>query len=52
MTNVLGFDPVVRNSDEDETYFNNHPEVKAMPVYPEAGSVKVIDDTIVIKFED
>ncbi len=52
MTNVLGFDPIVRNSDEDEIYFLNHPEVKAMPKYPEAGSIKVIDDTIVIRFED
>ena len=52
MTKVIGFDPVVRNSDEDENYFYNHPEVKAMPVYPDAGSIKVIDDTIVIKFEE
>lgn len=52
MTKVLGYDPVVRNSDEDEEYFCNNPEVKNMPKYPAAGSVKVIDDTIVIKFQD
>ncbi len=52
MTNILGFSPIVRNSDEDEAYFCAHPEVKAMPVYPDSGSIKVIDDTIVIKFED
>lgn len=52
MTKVLGYDPVVRNSDEDEEYFCNNPEVIAMPKYPAAGSVKVIDDTIVIKFQD
>ncbi len=52
MTRVIGFDPPVRNSDEDEKYFCSHPEVIAMPVYPEAGSVRVIDDTVVIKFQD
>ncbi len=52
MTRVIGFDPPVRNSDEDEEYFYNHPEVAAMPEYPDEGSVKVIDDTIVIKFQD
>ncbi|MBQ7481556.1 MAG: glucosyltransferase domain-containing protein [Lachnospiraceae bacterium] len=52
MTNVLGFNPIIRNSDEDEEYFCNNPEVTAMPVYPDAGSIKVIDDTIVIKFEE
>ena len=52
MTRVLGFDPPVRNSDEDEEYFYHHPEVAAMPEYPDDGSVKVIDDTVVIKFQD
>ncbi|MCR4654869.1 MAG: glucosyltransferase domain-containing protein [Lachnospiraceae bacterium] len=52
MTRVIGFDPVVRNSDEDEEYFYNHPEVAAMPKYPDDGSIKVIDDTIVVKFQD
>ena len=51
MTKVIGYDPPVRNSDEDEAYFLNHPEVKEMPVYPDAGSIRVIDDTIVIRFE-
>lgn len=52
MTKVLGFNPTVRNSDEDENYFYNHPEVTGMPVYPDAGSIRVIDDTIVVKFQD
>ena len=52
MTRVIGFDPVVRNSEEDEQYFYHHPEVTAMPEYPDAGSIKVIDDTIVVKFQD
>ena len=52
MTKVLGFDPLIRNSDEDENYFYNHPEVADMPIYPAAGSIRVIDDTIVVKFQD
>lgn len=52
MTKVLGFNPAVRNSDEDEEYFYNHPEVTAMPEYPDAGSIRIIDDTIVVKFQN
>lgn len=52
MTRVVGFDPVVRDSDEDEEYFYNLDEVKSMPIYPDTGSIKIIDDTIVIKFQD
>lgn len=51
MTKVIGFNPEVRWSDEDEEYFRNLPEVKAMPVYPDDGSIKIIDDTVVVKFE-
>lgn len=51
MTRVIGFDPILRDSDEDEEYFLNLDEVKAMPIYPDAGAIKVIDGTIVIKFE-
>ena len=28
----------------------NRPEVEAMPHYPEEGSIKVIDDIVVVKF--
>lgn len=52
MTRVIGFDPKLRDSDEDEKYFNNLDEVKAMPIYPDSDSIKVIDDTIVVKFQD
>ena len=27
-------------------------EVQAMPVYPNAGSIRVIGDTVVVKFQD
>lgn len=52
MTRVLGFDPVVKDSDEDEASLVANEEVKSMPNYPADGSIKVIDDTIVIKFQD
>jgi len=52
MTRVLGFDPTLRNSDEEEQYFMTNEEVKEMPCYPADGSIKIVDDTIVIKFED
>ncbi|MDO4189579.1 MAG: hypothetical protein Q4D29_11380, partial [Lachnospiraceae bacterium] len=52
MTRVLGFDPLVRDSDEDEEFFKTNPEVMEMPCYPADGSIKIIDGTVVIKFED
>lgn len=52
MTRVLGFDPEMRNSDEDEAYFSELPEVQNMPNYPDSGAIKIIDDTVVIKFQD
>ena len=52
MTRVLGYDPVNRNSDEDEEYFRGLDEVVNMPCYPSSGSIKIIDDTIVIKFQE
>ena len=33
-----------------ESYFRDDPEVQAMPRYPDDGSIKVIRDTVVIKF--
>ena len=50
MTRVIGFDPLILNSDEEEEYFGNHAEVKEMPSYPNDGSIRIIDDTVVIKF--
>lgn len=52
MTRVLGYDPVIRDSDDDEEYFRNLDEVKEMPCYPNAGSIRIIDETIVIKFQE
>lgn len=52
MTRVLGYDPEVRDSDEDEEYFRGLEEVKSMPCYPSSGAIKIIDDTIVIKFQE
>ena len=52
MTRVLGYDPVNRNSDEEEEYFRGLDEVVDMPCYPSSGSIKIIDDTIVIKFQE
>ena len=52
MTRVLGYDPTLRNSDEEEKYFRGLDEVKDMPCYPSSGSIKIIDDTIVIKFQE
>ena len=52
MTRVLGYDPVNRNSDEEEEYFRGLDEVVNMPCYPSTGSIKIIDDTIVIKFQE
>lgn len=52
MTRVLGYDPMVRDSDEDEKYFRGLDEVNNMPCYPNSGSIKIIDDTIVIKFQE
>ena len=34
----------------DSSYFYDLPEVQAMPSYPDDGSIKVIDDVLVVKF--
>lgn len=52
MTRVLGFTPDVRWSDEDEAYFKGLSEVKEMPCYPNEGAIKIIDDTVVVKFSN
>ena len=33
-------------------YFRALPEVQAMPKYPDEGSIRVIEDTLVVKFRD
>lgn len=52
MTRILGYDPMVRDSDEDEAYFRGLEEVRNMSCYPDWGSMKIIDDTLVIKFQE
>ena len=41
-----GFSP----HETDQSYFENLPEVQGMPHYPDEGSIKVIDETVVVKF--
>ena len=40
-----GYNPTLISSDE----FSELPEVEAMPAYPDDGSIKIINDTVVIK---
>ena len=42
--NWTGFAPEINYA------FASHPEVKEMPCYPDQGSIKVIDDVLVVKF--
>jgi len=35
---------------DDYTYFENNLQVQQMPSYPDDGSIKIIDDVIVVKF--
>lgn len=44
----LGFNPERRDSNE----FVNLEEVREMPVYPDDGSIKIINDTIVVKLTE
>ena len=41
-----GFAPITLPEDG----YQNHPEVEAMPNYPNDGSIKIIDDVVVVKF--
>ena len=51
-TKYLGFTPEFLWDDEDELYYNTHPEVIAMPCYPDEGSIRMVDGVIVVKVED
>ena len=44
--NWCGFDPALGNP----LPFQNIPEVIKMPNYPDEGSIKIIDETVVVKF--
>lgn len=48
MANWNGFNPVTI----DQTEFENSPIVKNMPCYPDDGSIKVINNVVVVKFSD
>lgn len=41
-----GFNPEI----VDETAYTDLPEVQKMPQYPEAGSIQIVGDTVVVKF--
>jgi|GEM_PF-3874364 len=46
-----GFDPIVLDDKESASYAQK-PEVQSMPCYPDDGSIRVIDGTVVVKFAD
>lgn len=46
MNNWCAFSPELA----DEEIFKNLPEVTEMPYYPDDGSIKIINDTVVVKF--
>ena len=48
MRNWCGYDPETL----DEALFVQRPEVMEMPCYPDSGSIKVIDGTVVVKFAE
>lgn len=41
-----GFSPIMKDAAEYEQL----PEVEEMPGYPDAGSIKIVEDVLVIKF--
>ncbi len=51
-TKYLGYTPEFLFSDEEEEYFNSHPKVREMPCYPDQGSIRMIEDVIVVKVEE
>ena len=49
MSRVIGFNPEVDWSDEAETYYKGLDEYNEMPNYPDAGSIRIVDDIVVVK---
>ncbi len=47
----VGFDPKGVDGDT-EYYYRTLPEVKEMSCYPDDGSIRVIEDVVVVKFAD
>ena len=49
--NYIGYDlPMV--SEEAKLELAAMDEVKSMPCYPNAGSIRIVEDTVVVKFQD
>lgn len=46
-----GYFPVTIDEDDIKTWAEND-IVQAMPCYPDDGSIAIVDDTVVVKFED
>ncbi len=51
MGRKLGFSPDVIWDDSELDAIREKDEVVNMPAYPDDGSIKVIDDIVVVKFE-
>ncbi|MDO4632722.1 MAG: glucosyltransferase domain-containing protein [Eubacteriales bacterium] len=51
LKNVLGYQIIFADEEKSEKVLQR-PEVQQMPCWPNYGSVKVMEDVIVIKFED
>ena len=49
--NYIGYD-LPMASEEEKLELAATEEVKAMPCYPNAGSIRIVGDTVVVKFQD
>lgn len=49
--NYFGYSPKLASS-EERAQLQELPEVQAMPCWPDYGSIAVVEDTMVIKFQD
>lgn len=49
ITQYIGFTPEFLWSDEEQEHFYGNAEVLNMPCYPADGSIRIIDDVIVVK---
>ena len=51
ISNYIGYKLPQAGADEISAFIQNA-EVKSMPCWPDQGSIKVIDNAVVIKFQD
>ena len=49
--NYIGYD-LPMASEEEKLELAATEEVKAMPCYPNAGSIRIVGDAVVVKFQD